>query len=415
MHIKLTMKEKELAEKYLVFKCVAGSHSYGTALPDSDMDTRGVFIAPPEYSLGVFKKVEQCESSVEDETIFEFDKFVQLAVACNPNIIELLYTPSENILFIDEPFRRLVENRHLILSTKAKFSFSGYSMAQMKRISGHNRWLTAEKRGKKKVEELLIKGKVNQDWINARFPKLATSEPEQFDHKMDEYLADMDVILISNVPPSLRQFCTVIDAQGGNISKLSEDKFKELHDYCFLVVSKGEYCFRIYRHNDFKPGIISEDGTNFLYHDISDEKLKEKNAEYIGVLLGDKDAFRTERKAYKDYWSWKKNRNPVRAELEEKHGMDGKHASHLVRLMRMCEEILTSGEVIVKRPDAQELLDIRNGKFSYDELMSWAQDQDKKMDELYEKSTLRKYPDLVTLNNLVIDIKLQYWKQKNLM
>ena len=35
----------------------------------------------------------------------------------------------------------MVENKHLFLSKKAKFTFSGYANAQMKRINTHYRWL----------------------------------------------------------------------------------------------------------------------------------------------------------------------------------------------------------------------------------------------------------------------------------
>ncbi|AEZ66297.1 hypothetical protein phiTE_131 [Pectobacterium phage phiTE] len=38
-----------------------------------------------------------------------------------------------------------------------------------------------------------------------------------------------------------------------------------------------------------------------------------------------------------------KNRNAARHELEEKFGYDTKHAMHLVRLLRMSQEILETG------------------------------------------------------------------------
>jgi hypothetical protein len=56
---------------------------------------------------------------------------------------------------------------------------------------------------------------------------------------------------------------------------------------------------------------------------------------------------------WQQYEHWKAHRNPKRAALEMKMGFDGKHASHLVRLMRMCREILETGRVVVKRPDRE--------------------------------------------------------------
>ncbi|MDP2647726.1 MAG: nucleotidyltransferase, partial [Candidatus Yanofskybacteria bacterium] len=81
-------------------------------------------------------------------------------------------------------------------------------------------------------------------------------------------------------------------------------------------------------------------------------------------------------------------------------GYDRKHAMHLVRLMRMCREILTDGKVIVRRPDREELLAIRNGAWEYDQLIEWADRQDAEMTDLVEKSKLRKSPDRTYLDEL---------------
>ena len=93
------------------------------------------------------------------------------------------------------------------------------------------------------------------------------------------------------------------------------------------------------------------------------------------------------------YENWKKTRNPARAKLEAAYGYDCKHAMHLVRLMRMCREILLEGKVIVKRPDREELLAIRNGAWSYDQLIEWAEKQDIELNETVIQSQLPKSPD----------------------
>jgi len=41
--------------------------------------------------------------------------------------------------------------------------------------------------------------------------------------------------------------------------------------------------------------------------------------------------------------------------------------------MRICREILSTGQVIVKRPDCDELLAIRDGAWQYERLLSWAE------------------------------------------
>jgi hypothetical protein len=85
-------------------------------------------------------------------------------------------------------------------------------------------------------------------------------------------------------------------------------------------------------------------------------------------------------------------------------GFDGKHAAHLVRLMRMCREILETGAVIVKRPDRDELLAIRNGAWSYEQLMQWSEQEDRVLEEVMARSSLPNTPDSHTLDALCMSL-----------
>ena len=114
--------------------------------------------------------------------------------------------------------------------------------------------------------------------------------------------------------------------------------------------------------------------------------------------------YKTALKKYNQYLAWKKNRNPKRAKLEEKYNYDSIHATHLVRLSKMCKEILETGEVRVLRPDREELLAIRNGEWSYEKLIAYAEDREKQLDNLYDKSPLPKKPNYKAINNLLIEI-----------
>lgn len=57
-----------------------------------------------------------------------------------------------------------------------------------------------------------------------------------------------------------------------------------------------------------------------------------------------------------------------RKQLVLRHGYDSKNAAHLIRLLRMCVEFMKTGEMIVDRPDAAELLDIKAGKWSIEDV-----------------------------------------------
>lgn len=70
-----------------------------------------------------------------------------------------------------------------------------------------------------------------------------------------------------------------------------------------------------------------------------------------------------------------------------------KHAMHLVRLLRMGAEILETGEVIVYRPDRDELQGILRGEWSYERLEAYAEEMDAHLEELYRSSSLQNKPD----------------------
>ena len=129
----------QLCQENRIFTTRSGSHSYGLNIAGSDEDFRGVFVGAPQNLVGLFP-VEQCELG-GDYVVFELRKFVTLARDCNPNIIELLWVDDSDIL-LETPFwTRIKAHRDWFLSRRAKFTFSGYATAQLKKIRGHNRWL----------------------------------------------------------------------------------------------------------------------------------------------------------------------------------------------------------------------------------------------------------------------------------
>lgn len=143
------------------------------------------------------------------------------------------------------------------------------------------------------------------------------------------------------------------------------------------------------------------------------EKLKDQNHqavqnEDLARIFTQEKAYAAELSNWDKYQNWKKNRNPARAALEAQFGLDTKHGMHLIRLMRMCVEILSGDGVIVKRPDADELLDIRRGHYSYDNLIEEAEELEARCESLYESSPLIHAPDVHKLNALCIQIVNQH-------
>jgi predicted nucleotidyltransferase len=100
-----------------------------------------------------------------------------------------------------------------------------------------------------------------------------------------------------------------------------------------------------------------------------------------------------------------------RKKLVEKYGYDCKNAAHLVRLMRMCNEWLATGQFKVHRDlDAQELIDIKTGKYSLGEVQRMAEKLFKTGEELFAKNH-SKFPievDKNKVNDLLLEIFKNY-------
>ena len=65
---------------------------------------------------------------------------MKLCADSNPNIIELLFVPEQNIIFNSDVWQKILEHKHLFLSRKAKWKFSGYAMSQLRAIQRRRKW-----------------------------------------------------------------------------------------------------------------------------------------------------------------------------------------------------------------------------------------------------------------------------------
>jgi len=125
----------------LIVKHLAGSKAYGTSLPTSDTDIRGLFCAEPKSILTPFFPIRERVGEGEDEKYYELTNFIKLYTDCNPNIIETLWVREEEIIEKNEVYDYLRSKRSDMLSKKIVFTFTGYAFAQLKRIKGHNKWI----------------------------------------------------------------------------------------------------------------------------------------------------------------------------------------------------------------------------------------------------------------------------------
>ena len=86
-----------------------------------------------------------------------------------------------------------------------------------------------------------------------------------------------------------------------------------------------------------------------------------------------------------------------------------KSAMHLIRLSRMCVEILSDGKVNVRRIDRSELLGIRAGARSVESLVKEATELHEQAKASLPTSPLPEHPDYDRLDRLVVDLSKNFY------
>lgn len=351
--------QRDYIEKHTVFSTIVGSTAYGTSTPESDTDVRGIAIVDDlSYYFGFLNRFEQFEDKINDVVIYDIRKAFKLISDCNPNMIDILFADDKFHVKVSPVFREVLANRDKFISRKARYTYTGYAFAQLERIKTARSWLLNPP--KKKPER--------SDYGLPEKKLLSKDDIGAFQWVMAHLLKDTVEYL-----------------------NFSDETKKELEDANWI-------------------GLVQRNG------------VPEQSFEQAQKLTGASDAWmesmRREqayinaKRHFDAYTSWKNSRNKKRAELEEKFGYDTKHASHLVRLMRMGKEILSEGKVIVFRPDREELLAIRNGAWSYDQIEEYAHKMEQEIIELDKTSPLPRQPDRVLLDQLCTDTIMDYVKSK---
>jgi predicted nucleotidyltransferase len=102
-----------------------------------------------------------------------------------------------------------------------------------------------------------------------------------------------------------------------------------------------------------------------------------------------------------------------RKSLVIKHGYDTKNAAHLIRALRVCVEFLQTSEMIVKRPDAQELIAIKQGQWPLEQVHEEAELLFTRAQEAYHTSSLPEKPDRAKIETLMVNLLKQHLEETN--
>ena len=121
-----------LVEDHTVYAAVVGSRAFGLSTEESDTDTRGVYVAPTSSFWSLVKPPPHVEGPGEEWFSWEVERFCELALKANPNLLEVLHSPL--VVRCTDVGRELVDLRPAFLSQLVYQTYSGYVLSQFKKI-----------------------------------------------------------------------------------------------------------------------------------------------------------------------------------------------------------------------------------------------------------------------------------------
>ena len=362
-----------------LFKAIVGSQAYGTNTPTSDIDIKGIYIQNPLDILSFYYKPQ---INVDKDTCYyEIRRFLELLLTSNPTMLELLFTPENCILYKTDIWELIQKQRSLFITKECQNSFLGYARQQIYKAQGLNKKMNWE-----------------QDKITRKSP------------------IDFLTVLEGIQTKPLKTY-------------LKEHNLKE--NFCGLAkIDHTQQLYALY-YDDIADIINTSDSTNPRYKDFkphgykgicNDSQLllseipKYQIANHLCYVSYNLNGFQQHCKDYNSYQTWLKERNLNRYVDVKNHQqkIDGKNIMHCYRLLTMAKEIALYGTINVRRSDAEDLLKIRRGEVSLNDLIIKANDLFVEITELFKQSSLPEHIDKNTVHILLKDIRFQSFKLFNL-
>ena len=402
------MTIEELRNSGLIaYEYKRGSHMHHLNTETSDEDFGGVFFCPKKMLLGLRGRYEeQVSDSKSDVVFYEFGRWLELLLKSNPTVLEGLFAPEDCIVGEVHPaVRKILDNRELFLSKECFKTFYGYAVSQISKARGLNKKIvnpvterkdildfcyTFNDQGSLPIKKFLAENGLDQKYCGlVNIPNMSDGDSsiygvyydfaayfkfENIDWARDWY----------NGNSPYKKFFPSVSEQL-SIQKRIEDK--EFFHYGGIV----------------HPDEIEKSNTVRLSSVPKGEKP-------ICFMTYNKNGYMRHCRDYKDYKEWEKNRNPVRYESNLGHNYDAKNVMHCMRLVRMAKELAQGkGFNVVRTWDRDYLLDIRNHKFEYEDVMAQLEKEKLEMEEAIKSCTLPEKVDFNKVNDLLYDVRLKYY------
>ena len=381
---------QEIENKGLAYKFIRGSHLYGTNVETSDVDFGGVYIVDNETLMGLPEYYEpQISDEKHDTTYYELGRWVELLMKANPNALESLFAPDEFIIGDIHPAVQLIrDNRDLFVTKECFNSLYGYGKSQIAKARGLN---------KKCVQPVLERKEVLDFCYTFK---------GQGSQSMKEFLAerglDQKYCGLVNIPNMKDTYGVYYDYA----AYLHFEQPENWETFFYKFGSLGQWDkiqHRITSRTFFGySGIVHPDGKS---NEVRLSSIPKGEAP-ICFMTYNQNGYESHCKKYKEYQEWVAKRNPVRYESNLKSNYDCKNMMHCVRLIHMGKELAEGkGFNVVRTWDREMLLDIRNHKYEYDEIIEYVEKLYKETDEKSKTCNLPDTVDKKKVHKLLIEAR----------
>lgn len=377
-------------ENKLAYKFVRGSTLYNTNIETSDVDYGGVFILPNERLIGLpdFYQ-DQVSDEKHDTTYYEFNRWVELLMKANPNALESLFVPTDKVIGDIHPAVQLIiDNRDMFLTKECFKSLSGYAYAQIQKCRGLN---------KKCVQPVMEKKDVLDFCYTFK---------DQGSQPMKEFLAERGLDQKYCGLVSIPNMKDVYGVYYDFAAYLHFEQPENWERFFYKIDSLGQWdkiqhritCRTFFGYS----GIVHPEGKS---NEVRLSSIP-KGEMPICFMTYNQNGYESHCRKYKEYQEWVQKRNPARYESNLKSNYDVKNVAHCVRLLHMGLELAKGeGFNVVRTWDREMLLNIRNHKYEYEEIIDYVERTFAHMKELAEKCDLPKTVDKQKVNELILQAR----------
>lgn len=399
------IKEKE----WLIYEYRRGTFLYGLNNEDSDEDFGGVFMQPNPYLYGLRSKyIDQVADEKNDRVWYELNKFMLLLSRSNPTSLEALFASDKNIIFQHPIMSFIKEHKNDFITKQCFETFGKYAISQISKA----RFL------KKKIAQPMIEKKDILDFCYVPYEQ--GSIPIK--NWLTMYSLKQEYIGLVNIP-NMHNMCYIYydwkryfndeNISFDEIIQSFNDKSKKYYNIATILFSylnitdetKLREWFEQYQIQNYK-GIIRYKENNIVSTEIiySSVLKDEKPFQIMSFNLFD---FQQYCREYREYKTWEKERNPKRYESNLIENYDSKNMMHCMRLMQMCIEIAKGQGFLLDRTniDKDFLMDIRNHKFEYSELMKILNEKKYEMEKAIKESKIKESVNLEDVEKLLLKIR----------